>query len=363
MIIARDFTARLADLLRRERSALAEFIVLLADFDRRRLWLDLGHASLFSFLHRELGLSKGAAHYRKTAAELVQRFPEIVEPLRDGRLCITSVVELAKVLSTENRDEVLPRFFHRSKREAAEVAAALRPDEAPPRREVVTTPRLAAPMAPSQPTGPTVPLTADVVAATERTVQPAEHPDANSATSARASSSQPQKGREVTEPLTADLRRLHVTVSRRFLEKLEAARLALSHARPGASAEDILEAGLDLLLARDAKRKGQVEKPRAKSRPANPEHLPAHVKREVWKRDEGRCQWELDSGGVCGSTMRVQFDHRVPRARGGPSTVGNVRLLCATHNQLAARRAFGDRWMDRYVRGAAPAPEPAVPGP
>jgi hypothetical protein len=26
-----------------------------ADADRRRLWLDLGHASLFSFLHRELG--------------------------------------------------------------------------------------------------------------------------------------------------------------------------------------------------------------------------------------------------------------------------------------------------------------------
>jgi hypothetical protein len=363
MISARDLTARLADLLLRERSALAEFLVLLADFDRRRLWLDLGHASLFSFLHRELGLSKGAAHYRKTAAELVQRFPEIVAPLRDGRLCITSVVELAKVLSNENRDEVLPRFFHRSKREAAEVAAALRPHEAPPRREVVTTLRLPAPVISAHPSGAAVSPATEVATDTTRAVQPAEHPDANSASAHRGSSSQPQQARAIAQPLTADLRRLHVTVSRRFLEKLEAARLALSHACPGANAEDVLEAGLDLLLARAAARKGQVEKPRAQSRPAKPEHLPARVKREVWKRDEGRCQWPLDSGGICGSTMRVEFDHRVPRARGGPSTVDNVRLLCATHNELAARLAFGDPWMDQFVRGGAATAGPTVLGP
>jgi hypothetical protein len=63
---------------------MADFLVALADFDRRRLWLELGHTSLFAFLHRELGLSAGAAHYRKTAAELVQRVPEVVEPLRAG---------------------------------------------------------------------------------------------------------------------------------------------------------------------------------------------------------------------------------------------------------------------------------------
>jgi hypothetical protein len=84
---AREFSSRLLDLLRREHSALAEFLIALAEFDERRLWLKLGHSSLFTFLHRELGLSKGASHFRKVAAELVQRFPEVVEPLRDGRLC------------------------------------------------------------------------------------------------------------------------------------------------------------------------------------------------------------------------------------------------------------------------------------
>jgi len=85
---ARELAADLLRLLRREQGAMADF---LADFDDRRLWLKLGHSSLFTFLHRELGLSKGASHFRKTAAELIRRYPEVVEPLRDGRLCISSV--------------------------------------------------------------------------------------------------------------------------------------------------------------------------------------------------------------------------------------------------------------------------------
>jgi hypothetical protein len=114
---ARDLSTRLSDLLRREQDAMAEFLLALADFDRKRAWVVLGYPSLFAYLHRELGLSKGAAFYRKTAAELLQRFPEIVEPLRNGRLCLTVVCELAKVLAPENRDELLPRFFGLSKDE------------------------------------------------------------------------------------------------------------------------------------------------------------------------------------------------------------------------------------------------------
>jgi hypothetical protein len=225
---------------------MADFLVALADFDRKRLWVDLGHASLFSFLHRELGLSAGAAHYRKTAAGLLQRFPEIVEPLRDGRLCITSIVELAKVLTPENRAEVLPRFFHRSKREAKAVSAEICPVEAVPRRDTVTA--VASAAAARQ----AMAARRDDDVAQTVTPGPAGssfQPDETPAVASTGSSSpclpfQPVETRVPTavsaaaasrttaEPLTADLRRLHVTVSRRFLDKLEAARAALSHSHP-----------------------------------------------------------------------------------------------------------------------------------
>src|SRR5512135_728990 len=99
---ARSSTAALADLLRREHAALADFLVALAAFDRAGTYRLLGYASLFDFLHRELHLSRGAAHYRKVAARLVAVFPEVVEPLRDGRLCLSAVLELAKVMTREN---------------------------------------------------------------------------------------------------------------------------------------------------------------------------------------------------------------------------------------------------------------------
>jgi len=152
-------------------------------------------------------------------------------------------------------------------------------------------------------------------------------------------------------PLTAEQTRLHTTVSARFMRKLEAARDALSHARPGATEGEILEAGLDLLLAQAAKRKGLVEKPRKERRPAKGDHIPAWVKREVWKRDGGKCQFPLASGGVCGSTRHLEFDHIRPLSQGGTSTVDNVRIACRPHNDRAARLALGDETMDRFTRG------------
>jgi hypothetical protein len=76
-----------------------------------------------------------------------------------------------------------------------------------------------------------------------------------------------------------------MTVSRQFLAKLEAATEALSHAKPGAGMEEILEAGLDLLLEQRARRKGLVA-----------------------------------TNERCGSRVRLEFDHVMPRALGGPST-------------------------------------------
>jgi 5-methylcytosine-specific restriction endonuclease McrA len=361
---ARDLATRLSELLRREHHAMADFLVALADFDRRRLWVDLGHASLFSFLHRELGLSKGAAHYRKVAAELVQRFPQVVEPLREGQLCITTIVELAKVMTVENAVEVLPRFFHRSKSEAMAIAAEIRPDEAPPRRAVVTAARAAASalLAPppsaaeaSAPSNPTSTPTAS------SRVQPAEQVDAKVPDAApRAPIS---RERATVLPLTADLRRLSVTVSKRLLDKLDAARAALSHSHPGASVEDILEVGLDLVLERHAKRRGLVKTPRKTPRPAKPNHVPAHVKAAVWKRDGGKCQWPLESGGICGSTLRVELDHVRAKALGGKATVDDMRCLCKPHNDLAARQAFGDAFMDQFTRGLRRSREAAVAAP
>ena len=138
LLEARRLRDLIASLLRKEQSAMADFLIALSDFDRRRGWEPLGHAHLFAFLNVGLGLSKGAAYVRSSAARLLQAHPEALVPLRDGRLCLSSVGELSRVATAGNFHEVMPRFFGCSSREAREVAAAIAPREAPPLRVQVT---------------------------------------------------------------------------------------------------------------------------------------------------------------------------------------------------------------------------------
>lgn len=54
--------------------------------------------------------------------------------------------------------------------------------------------------------------------------------------------------------------------------------------------------------------------------------IPSEVKKEVWKRDVGKCV-------ICGAKDELHFDHDLPYSKGGTSiTAANVKLLCARHN-------------------------------
>ena len=54
--------------------------------------------------------------------------------------------------------------------------------------------------------------------------------------------------------------------------------------------------------------------------------IPTWVKREVYKRDKGKCI-------QCGAEDNIHFDHILPFAKGGTSiTSENVQILCARHN-------------------------------
>ncbi len=60
-------------------------------------------------------------------------------------------------------------------------------------------------------------------------------------------------------------------------------------------------------------------------------HVPAAMRRAVWRRDGGRCAFE-GPHGRCRETGRLELHHVVPFARGGPTTVANLALRCRAHN-------------------------------
>jgi Holliday junction DNA helicase RuvB len=54
--------------------------------------------------------------------------------------------------------------------------------------------------------------------------------------------------------------------------------------------------------------------------------IPSNVRREVWRRDGGKCV-------KCGSRENLEYDHIIPVSQGGGNTARNIELLCEACNR------------------------------
>ena len=70
-------------------------------------------------------------------------------------------------------------------------------------------------------------------------------------------------------------------------------------------------------------------------------HIPAAERREVYRRDGGRCAYVDARGERCGETRYLELHHLQPFARQGMNLAANLALRCRAHNQLAAEQDFG----------------------
>src|SRR5262249_42154676 len=117
---------------------------------------------------------------------------------------------------------------------------------------------------------------------------------------------------------------VQVTISKSTHEKLRYAQELLSHKVPSNDLAAVLDRALDALIAQLEKRKlAATSRPRKpSSQPTNPRTIPSHVRRAVWKRDQGRCTFVSLTGRRCESREFLEFDHVLEVARGGTASLG-----------------------------------------
>jgi hypothetical protein len=70
----------------------------------------------------------------------------------------------------------------------------------------------------------------------------------------------------------------------------------------------------------------------------------------------------MGDGAICGATHRLEFDHDLEVAFGGKPTVGNVRLLCKSHNLMKAEQRFGRTFMAKFRKDYPSEIPPDLPG-
>lgn len=307
-----ELLIKVSRLAMRERQATAALISCLMEVDAGRLYLSEGYSSLFTFCTQALHLSEHAALGRIEVARAARRVPALFRHLEDGSVTVTNARILAPHMTEANYEELLAVARHRSKREIEEIVARLRPQpDVSGAVRMLPPPRVAE-------KAPALMPSASVPAAN---VCDASRPQTAPAAASRASP------RVVVAPLAPERYKIQFTASREMHKKLRYAQDLLRHAVPTGDIAVVFERALAAL-------REQLEKQKCAStlQPREPHpgasgsrHIPAAVRREVWRRDGGRCAF-VGSRGRCSERGFLEFHHLVPFAAGGAPDANNIEL-------------------------------------
>lgn len=289
---------KLKEKVQLERELLVDLLLHLEEVERRKLYLARGFPSLFAFCTEELGYSEGEAHSRIQAMRLGRVIPEVKEKIAQGELSLTVAAKVqgcfARAARTdrsvprEQKFKILEELSHLSTRKAETVLVRHFAESGVPR--------------------------------------------------------------EVTKPVSESLTRVEFNLNAGQMAKLEELKGLLAHKNYEGRLDKLFECMADMALAMLKKSKPDaflLETPQVRMRQAEHDHIkpttgrsryiPVSARRVVWKRDQGRCQYQDPvTGRICGSNHALELDHIQPFANGGANLPLNLRLLCSAHNKWRA---------------------------
>lgn len=404
-LTTRDLYAGARELTSEEREIVLSLLFLLGELDARREYKP--HASLWQFCLKELRLHESQAFLRVKGARLIRKYPQAIPRLRDGRLTLSALVALRKVLNPKNAATLFEQVEGKSKQEILQIAAAA-VAKIVPRNSIKDVPARV------------IKVPSAIAELRRSDIESAAAAGAGPAGS-DAGKELPQTflvfgGEDISEMRAASATQCQVTITapREFREVLQELAAHLSHVIPDGDLSALIQYSVNKTLTELRKKKGLLSKeatagaPKPTEAPANEAapkeaappkeaqpieappgqapvketaqaplseaksptlhhtersylwdivgqesirrpHIPAELRRQVWARDRGCCQFRVPGGGICGSLWQCEVDHIIPVARSGATTLENLRVLCKAHNLQAAREVFGDEFVDRKI--------------
>jgi hypothetical protein len=358
-----ELLRRLDELVRQSRRVEADLVAHIGEVDERRLFARQAFPSMFAYCTQALHLSEAEAYRRITVARAARKHPRLLAMLRDGRLHLSGMALLVPLLTPQNRDSVLARATHRSKREIEELVAELmpRPDvpsgmrKLPDRRRGPVTQGAPSTLTAESTVDPALspraelfPGTVGMVARSQVDAAPAGC-GASAGVGPEAWLRLPLPARPrpaVVEPLSPARYKVQFTASAELHDKLERLQALLRTQVQDGDLGAIIDFAVTQTLERlEARRFAKAAAPRktlseTDTAPAT-RQIPAAVRRAVRKRDQDRCRFVDEQGRRCSERHRLEFHHRHPFGMGGDHSPGNISLMCAAHNRYLAEHDYG----------------------
>jgi hypothetical protein len=337
-----DLVSRIESLARDERDATANLIAHLAELESRSLHLARGFKSLFGYCRHVLRCSEHESYNRMQAVHAARRFPVILPMLADGLLHLTAVRLLAPHLQDEDHLALLGGAIHKSKRDVVKLLAGWFPSadvsstirklpSAPAADDCAAGPGAHSPDSTAQVAGAPAPALPNVVT---RPASPG-----------------------VVAPLSGDRYRLQVTLDEDGHADLRCLQDRLRREIPSGDAAVIVARALKMMRqAAEKQAFAATSRPQA-PRPASAasRHIPAHVERAVWQRDEGQCSFE-GPHHRCEERSSLEFHHLTPWITGGEPSIVNIALRCRAHNAYESAVYFAPIRAAMEERLTSPAP-------
>ena len=150
---------------------------------------------------------------------------------------------------------------------------------------------------------------------------------------------------------------LQITVDQETIVALQEVKELLSHTIPDGNLVDVLKYMISLTSQTLKKRKGRTEPQRSdaesttnsviqggtdeKKNSVQSRSIPIEIKRKVFARAGGYCEYESADGKRCQSRHQLEFDHVVPLSQGGHHHEDSLRIFCRMHNQYRTKETHG----------------------
>ena len=387
-------------LVQKERNTHIQVLHHLGEIDSRKLYLELGFSSLFDYAVKELGYSEGAAYRRIKAMKLCRDLPDTESRLQSGKLSLSSASQLQAFFEKQAKKikvEKTKKEIQETNKEGVKTEDKKTYGISKIAQNNCKTSRQEFSTEGQKEDEPFLFLN---VEEKKNLVKKAEGCSIR-ATMKLLSEADPSLSvsKEQSRFLGNGKVEIKLVIDEKDHKKLEELKSLLSHKSPVLSHGELLSILLEEALEKHDPRRKKIRKITQKEKvtstkkwesksinnkqnhknkvglpivtsgqklraqqmsklaatsPQKWEYrgkakqihrtIPSYLRKHIWERDEGQCTYvDSKTKRKCSSKHLLQIDHIKPFSLGGRSEAGNLRLLCAGHNQFRSEQTFGKR--------------------